>query len=166
MYFIKYQPLKEKLRSRSLNDRDALPYYVFTAAITVLFASIPLPNAFNSWDAVSTFLGMVLSVLGILYVYHQNGGRKGYDIIQKCIVLGWVVSVRVVLCFIPLAILLHAIGMQLGIVTYGSTGWFDVVVMASVYAVLYLRLGRHIKDTNGESSEPAPPEGRGEAPRP
>ncbi len=153
MYFITYQPLKDKLRARSLSDHDALPYYIFITAITVFFGSIPLPNVFNRWDAVSIVLGIALSIGGILYVYHQNGGRNGYDIIQKCIVLGWVVSVRVVLCFIPVAIALHVIGMYLGFVTHGSTGWYDVVVMSSVYAVTYLRLGRHIKDTNGESSE-------------
>ena len=30
MYFVRYQPLKEKLRERSLTDQEAFPYLVLT----------------------------------------------------------------------------------------------------------------------------------------
>jgi hypothetical protein len=124
--------------------------------LTALITSFPLFDEMNGWDYLSGFLSVILSIAGVYYAYLQNGGSKGYDFIQKYIVLGWVVSVRVILISIPLFFASFFIGDFLGLVQDYSTA-FDVILLALLEIVLYQRIGRHIRDTNKITSEPVAP---------
>ena len=146
MYFLRYQPLKEQLRTRSLSDKEALPYLVLLcglAAAATLFSS---SEAFNSWDWVSGGLSVVLAVCGVFYAYSKNGGRAGVDLIQKYIVIGWIASVRCTLVFIPIIIALYFGIDRFGVITE-KTGVFDVLILTCFEVILYQRIGRHIGDT-------------------
>jgi hypothetical protein len=156
MYFIKYQPLKNQLRCRSVTDREALPYLAIFAALTALVGAIPLTDGFNHWDAISAFFSVMLAIGGIIYAYHQNGGRTGNDLIQKYVILGWIVSFRFMLIVIPTMIILMIVGDLMGLVSLDSTGPFDVLGVFVFEAILYQRIGRHIRDTRNMSSEPTP----------
>ena len=57
MYFVRYEPLKQKLRSRSLSDREALSYFILVNACLTLAGAI----ATEGWNAFDT-LSMWLSV--------------------------------------------------------------------------------------------------------
>lgn len=157
MYFIKYHPLKDQLRKRTITDREALPYFVIFTALTALVCGFPLTHGFNSWDTVSVFMSTGLAIGGVMYAYLNNGGSRGYDLIQKYVVLGWVVSVRCILALIPLGIFLYLIGEFMGLIDSEATGWFDVAIIAIMEIILYQRIGRHIKDTYDENSEHVPP---------
>jgi len=156
MYFLKYQPLKNQLRCRSVTDREALPYLAIFAALTALVGAIPLTDGFNHWDAISAFISVVLAIGGIVYAYHQNGGRTGNDLIQKYVILGWVVAFRFMLIAIPTMIALMFVGDLMGLVVWDSTGPFDVLGVFVFEVILYQRIGRHIRDTRNMSSEPTP----------
>jgi len=157
MYFIKYLPLKDQLRCRSVTDREALPYLATFAALTALVGAIPLTDGFNHWDAISAFFSVVLAIGGIVYAYHQNGGRAGNDLIQKYVILGWVVSFRFLLIAIPTIIVLMIVGDLMGLLSWDSTGPFDASCIFAFEFILYQRIGRHIRDTRNRSSEPPPP---------
>jgi uncharacterized RDD family membrane protein YckC len=153
MYFVKYHPLKERLRARSISDREALPYLIVFVGMTAMVGAIPLIDKYNVWDGVSAFLGIVTAIGGVLYAYRQNGGSAGYDLIQKYVVLGWVVTIRVLLAFIPTAIVLYIIGDMIGLMSRDATGPYDVVIVLLFEIFLYQRLGRHIGDTIGKSED-------------
>lgn len=91
MYFVRYHSLKEKLRSRALSDREALPYLVLLIALVALIGGVPIVEGFNEFDAISVCLSVIFAIGGTCYVYQQNGGKEGFDLIQKYVVLGWVV---------------------------------------------------------------------------
>jgi len=152
MHFVRYHPLKEKLRNRSVSDREALPYLVIFAALTALVGAFPVVDGFNEWDLISGLLSVALAVGGIIYAYKSNGAKEGFDLIQKYVVLGWVVVVRCLLVFIPLAIVAYIAGESLGLVT-DQTGFLDVLLIAILELVLYQRIGRHIRDTRTTNSE-------------
>tara|TARA_B100001093_G_scaffold441346_1_gene442434 strand:- start:342 stop:821 length:480 start_codon:yes stop_codon:yes gene_type:complete len=152
MHFVRYHPLKEKLRNRSVSDREALPYLVIFAALTALIGAFPAVNGFNEWDLISGLLSVAFAVGGIIYAYRSNGAEEGFDLIQKYVVLGWVVTVRCLLVFIPLAIVAYIAGDSLGLVT-AQTGFLDVLLISIFELVLYQRIGRHIRDTTTTSSE-------------
>ena len=120
MYFVRTQPLKDKLRSRSLSDREALPYLLVFSGLTALVGSVPLIEGFNRWDFASATLSVVFAIAGVVYSYKCNGGREGFDLIQKYVVLGWVVSIRCLLPFIPLAIVAYIAADALGAATGGD----------------------------------------------
>ena len=129
MYFIRYQPLKEKLKSRTLSDREALPYLVLYAVLATVVYLLPTTEQFNLCDWIGGGLSVSLAVGGVIYAYTQNGGRRGFDLIQKYMVIGWVVVVRYILAFIPIAIALYLFGEAVGVMT-DDTGWFDVLTFA------------------------------------
>lgn len=150
MYFVRYHTLKERLREGSLSDREALPYFLlFFAGLTVVHV-VPTGEEFNEFDMVSGGLSVIFAIGGVLYAYEQNGRKKGFDLIQKFIVLGWVVSFRFLLVFLAGGIILFIVWAALGIgettETIATSG-FDVLVVALVELIFYQRIGRHIRDT-------------------
>ena len=110
-------------------------------------------EGFNELDFISGVLSVAFAILGVFYAYRCNGGKEGFDLIQKYVVLGWVVTIRCLLAFIPLMIVAYIGGEVLGIIT-DETGIFDIAFLAVFEIVLYQRIGRHIRDTERES-EPA-----------
>ena len=149
MYFIKYSPLKEKLRNRELSEREALPYLIVFMALSMAVTSFPLYDGFNIWDAISGILSVVIAVWGVVYSYKCNQGADGYDLIQKYFVLGWVVAIRCLLGFIPAAIVCYVGAELLGLVS-DESNWVDVTITSVFLIVLYFKTGRHIKDTTRE----------------
>jgi hypothetical protein len=146
MYFLRYNTLKEKLRARSLSDREALSYLVLFTGLTTAATLVPANVTLNLWDWIHIGLSLILAVGGVYYSYVRNGGEHGFDLIQKFTVIGWVVTVRCLLVFIPCFFALLWIGDSFGLVA-DETNWFDVVVTTGFGAILYQRIGRHVADT-------------------
>ncbi|MFZ4681662.1 MAG: hypothetical protein ACOYMS_04100 [Terrimicrobiaceae bacterium] len=146
MYFIRYQPLKEKLKTRTLSDREALPYLILFAALAAAVYLLPPTERPNLWDLIGGGISVALAIGGVIYAYAQNGGAQGFDLIQKYVVIGWVVAVRCILILIPCAIALYFTGEMLGLIT-DETNWFDALIMFGFEVILYQRIGRHIADT-------------------
>lgn len=152
MYFVRYHPLKDKLSSKSLSDREALPYLILVCALATLIG-IPIVEGFNEFDAISLCLSVIFAIGGTCYVYQQNGGKEGFDLIQKYFVLGWVVTFRCLLVFLSLMIAVGIIAAVLGIEVTSETSGFEVVFIALFELILYQRLGRHIRDTKNIATD-------------
>ena len=147
MYFIRVKPVKEQLRERAMTDRECLPYYVVPAACISLVLHLPmaaLPT--TRWDLFSGITDMLLTIAGILYCYRQNGGKTGYDFIQKSVVLGWVVGIRFSVIMIPVVVGLEFLKTGIG-QSMEQTSWVDVLGMAILLVIYFQRLGKHLKDT-------------------
>lgn len=145
MYFVRYQPLKDKLRDRTLGDREALPYVVLFYAL-IAAALFPMTWEGNAWDYASWGGSIAAGVFGPIHVYRCNGGRNGHDFVQKIFVLGWVVAFRCLLVFIPLMGVVMVAGVLGGWITE-ETGWIEFALMLGFEVVYFQRLGRHITDT-------------------
>ena len=151
MYFIKLYPLKEKLRERSVSDREALPYLIIFGVLTTLAVYLPAQENYNNWDAFNVVLSLILTIGGTLYAYFENGGNDGFDFIQKYVVLGWVVFVRFFLGSFPIFLLLIYIGISSGLHSSEATSPYGVLIAFLWEVIFYQRLGRHIKDTTKTS---------------
>ena len=155
MYFIQYQPLKEKLRERDLSESEALPYWILFNVLVVLGFSVPTTGDFNAWNAIEGVMSLLFTICGIYHVYSQNGGASGFDFIQKVVVLGWVVSIRCLLVFIPSMIVFYIFAGILELVS-DDKNLLDVLVIAAFYIIYFQRLGEHIKDTTKSEAKPPP----------
>jgi len=145
MYFIRMHALKQQLRDRTLTDREALPYYLI---LTVAISIMPLMSRpFSELRLVLALFGTAISVLGVIYAYDQNGGRTGYDFIQKSVTLGWVLGIRMMALLIPMAIVMGLLKDSLGQSAH-ETSWVDIFFISAFTVFYYLRLGKHLKDTN------------------
>lgn len=147
MYLVKYETLKEKLRTRTLSEREALPYFLLQTVLVTLLGAFNIMTPFNTWDSISALLSVSICLGGIIYAYDQNGGASGYDFIQKFIVLSWVVAIRLALIVVPLFFVIYFIGDLQGIVSLDETNLFDVVIQAAVEICFFQRVSRHIRDT-------------------
>jgi len=156
MYWISYQPLKDRLKKRSVSDREALPYLLLLTASEAIALSVPAASEMNKWDIIETILNVIVTLFGVFYVYRKNGGNSGYDIIQKFIVLGWVVAVRYILIVIPVGIFIYFVK-EYHAPSGDETTILDAVFFTVLSAIYYERLGRHIADTNEKSGEQSTP---------
>ncbi len=148
MSLFRYDPLKEKLRSRSLTDQEALPYLLSMFGFAAAAVVFPFPLGSDWVDRINQGGTILLAVLGLLYAYRQNGGPNGHDLALKYIVLGEVVVMRCTLAAIPAGILLIWLGNQFGL-RDRTLGWYDTILWLVFQVVAYQRLGRHIADTRG-----------------
>ena len=105
---------------------------------------------YHAFDAVATTLSVIIAIGGIFYAYERNGGKKGFDLIQKYIVLGWVVFVRWFLIAVPFWIVTFLFDAMFGIT---ETEGPHVLVFAFLELVFYQRLGIHIRDTRNITYE-------------
>ena len=157
MYFIQYHPLKEKLRERTLSESEALPYWILFNVLIVLAVSVPTIGEFNVWNAINGVMSLLFTICGIFYVYSQNGGASGFDFIQKVVVLGWVVTIRCLLVFIPSMIVFYIFAeILMGGEISENTNLLDVMLSAAFYIIYFQRLGKHIQDTTKDKAEPPP----------
>jgi hypothetical protein len=156
MYFIRIEPLKERLRERAMTDREALPYYAIFMACTTMLGALPMASqSLTRWDALLAFTGALLTITGVIYSYARNGGRTGYDLIQKSIVLGWVLIIRLLALFIPVAIGVGFLKTSMG-QSIDETSWVDVLLVAIFEVIYFQRLGRHLEDTDRRDGEQRP----------
>lgn len=147
MYWTRYQPLKERLKSRAVSDREALPYLLLFSALEAVVLSIPAVSEMNMWNVVETVSGGIVALIGVFHVYRKNGGKAGYDIVHKFVVLGWVVGVRFLLVALPVGGLIYGVANHYGF-SGSETTPFDVVFFSIVSLAYYERLGRHIAETH------------------
>lgn len=144
MYFYDITALKERLATGPLPERESLPYLVVFVTLCSIVMYLPLPPE-NAWDYFEVAFSIVVSIVGTIYLYRANGGEKGRDFIHRYIVLGWVVAVRFISLFIPVAIVLSIAGTVIG-VSSEQTNWFDVLVIVLLEIGFYLYFARHLRE--------------------
>ncbi|NJK90695.1 MAG: hypothetical protein HC904_01990 [Blastochloris sp.] len=69
MYFLRYQPLKDKLRSRTLSDLEALPYLLIFVGLAASYVLFPKTEEYENWDWIGGILSVTLAVGGVCYAY-------------------------------------------------------------------------------------------------
>ena len=169
MYFVKYQPLKRKLKKRTLSDREAVVYlvvYSFLLGLAFAFLTGTTDECSDAdlaaWDdEVFSLVFACIPIAGIYYVYVANGGKTGFDLIQKTFVLGWVVSIRFLVVFLPLSVATILVSAHvLGNGCEDRIQFYPQYVLSTLGEIVYFqRLGRHIRDTRNTAIESARQEG-------
>jgi hypothetical protein len=154
MNFLRYEPIKTRLRERTLSEREALPYLMLHIGLWSLVMALIGTLDVNDWETLSRTISVPIAVGGVLYVYRQNGGASGHDFVLKYIVLGLIVGVRAFLAafVVTTALLFYALLM---LPEYeGETGPVNVILLLCVEVFVVERIGRHIRDTTGNYEGP------------
>ena len=144
MHFVLYRPLKHKLRTNSLSDREALPYLIIYAVLFSLGSYTEAERLSNGYDIVSLCLSVIIVIGGTYYAYRQNGGKEGFNLVQKYLILAWVVAIRFTIVLTPVVIVYVVVWQKLGM---PDLDFYNVSFSAAVKFIYYHRLGRHIRDT-------------------
>lgn len=144
MYFWKIKLLKQDIKGNSVSQIDDYWYFIlFTALYSVLFIQA-IVQIKSLWNIQMVFLQVLISILGIAYAYHKNGGFKGKMFFKHFTSIGWVFLLR--------SLFFMSIGMlNLYVMTYlfGLEELFsakNAIIIAMVFELLlYWRIGSHIE---------------------
>ena len=93
MYFWKINCLKQSLKKEPLSEKESIKYIVATVVLYCLFLIIN-PAKTDKWYLISYLIYMIITVIGIIYCFHKNGGIQGNNFLKKFISLNWVLGIR------------------------------------------------------------------------
>ena len=122
---------------------------VVDSAVSVALSAVVdfIPQATcNVWDGLGSFWNVLLAVVGIIYIYRQNGGADGQHFLQRYLVIGWVVLIR---CCVAAIILIAVVFFSTGVAVGGDTEvthWYDFLFFAAGAAGMCWRIGHHVRD--------------------
>ena len=144
MYFWKIKNLKQDIKAKKLTKKDKNLYLIFFTLlyISLLFQSIIQINSL--WNIEMVLLQIVISILGIIYAYVQNGASAGQDFLKHFTSVGWVFLLRS-LFFMSIGMLnLYVMTHLFGLEELFSAK--NAIIVAMVFELLlYWRIGSHIK---------------------
>jgi hypothetical protein len=144
MYFWQIEKLKSLLVSRPLSEREVLHYAMWSSALVYLISSYP--RTMNGiWDMAGAILGLVITVLGTIFIYRQNGGASGQHFLQRYVAIGWVVSIRWFVFVLVAAVLFGALLSMAGVSVTGQTTWQEFIFSAVMEVILFRNIGLHVR---------------------
>jgi uncharacterized RDD family membrane protein YckC len=148
IYIWNINGLKSDLAERRLSGADTLIYLACILAVQGVSWVLAYPEGgvFNLWDNIETIGFAVFLIVGSVYCYYTNGGRKGGDFMSRYISLAWVFGVRyTVVVLIPLSLVLYT-PISMFTELPDNTQWYDTLFYAILRIPFYLVLSKHIKD--------------------
>jgi hypothetical protein len=143
MYFWRIERLKAQMATRPLSEREALPYLIVFVGLSAAVVYIPQTMS-NVWDGLGAAWSVALAVVATIYIYRQNGGADGQHFLQRYFAIGWVVGIRWLVILVLATIAFIATLTALGVETEST--WYDFMFRAIAEAVVYWRIGHHVRD--------------------
>ena len=100
MYWWNLRAAKSELTGEPLSSRQLLPYLLAIVVLETLVVEFsflaPSSQDLGARQWVFASASVMVTVLGCLYLYRQNGGPNGERFLERFLVLGWVTGIRVV----------------------------------------------------------------------
>jgi hypothetical protein len=149
MYLWRIEKLKSEMAIRPLTDREVLPYLLAWAVlveVVIVLTTFLAQSTANVWDGLEATGGLLLAVIGNLYIFRQNGGSSGKYFLQRYFAVGWVVGVRWIAAFLPAMLVFYVALESLGSGSEDTTQWYDFVLITAAEAGFYWRFGHHVRD--------------------
>jgi hypothetical protein len=144
MYFWRIGGLKRELAAGSISEAGALPYLLWTGALTAFAGSVPLGDS-NQWDVVAGAASAALFVGGTVYAFRRNGGSSGATFLVRYLSISWVVALRVLVLFaLPSIVAMLAIEAMLWGEVPEETTALEAAASIAVELVLYARIAHHV----------------------
>lgn len=174
MYFLDLRGAKAQLVAGPVPTDRVLPYLIaISAMLTLIFETtrfFPLVSMADGelpvLEWVDVALALLVGIVGTLYVYRCNGGPTGEALLERWLLLSWVVGLRVLLLM-----WLLLIGVSLVVPAETDAGsdlaapltWIELFAAFACQVLLYWRVGVHIRDVSllrSRQTNPLTPAGR------
>ena len=142
MYWIGIKKLKKDLREGTFSDRDAVPYLIAEGVLTEL--GLLAGSKSNIFDIVAAVIGIAALILGILFVYKYHNRSSRSSFLACYISMGWVLSIRYILLFLPLVV----VAALLGAIFHSTALTESALLLLTVvyYFVYYYKFAEHISE--------------------
>ncbi len=141
MYLWKIKNLKQDLKKNKLNKKDENLYLVF---FTLLYLTLFIQSLIQInilWNIELVLVQVLISVLGIAYLYHKNSDTQTFR--QNFTAVGWVFVLRS-LFFMTLGMTnLYVMTHLFGIAELFSAK--NAIIIGMIFELLlYWRIGSHL----------------------
>ncbi len=123
MYFWQIERLKQKMIVCPLSERETLSYLLVYVSCTIVLEYIP-HNFSNIWDSFYAIFSTLLTVLGTVYLYRQNGGANGQHFLQRYFAISWVITLRWLSIFIITTVIFFIL-LELAGVSSEQMTWYE-----------------------------------------
>ena len=144
MYWLNLKSLKQDLRTGQFKDINAVPY-IIAAGIMMIFNIFFAGGYSSPIDLLAFALAITAVVWGTWHVFKKHNENSESSFLMQYISLSWVVSLRCLLAFLPLIIILTIpIAILCNDIWINITG---IVWSIIVQFVFYYLLGKHISET-------------------
>jgi hypothetical protein len=144
MYFWKIDKLNEELIAGELKESNAFKY-LFAMTVLYTLGTIQYVNP-NYYDYLIGGISLLITIVGMIYIYNCNGGSNGKRIIERYISIGWVVLIRFLILFcIPAIVALVVLEEVLAFELPEESTIVDVYTIMVFEIVYILWIAKHIK---------------------
>lgn len=136
--------VRDLLRTDHLSEAASFGYFLaimtFDWLQFTVIATTPTPSI-SPWSTVGAWITFAVTVLGLLYLYIQNGGGAGKQFLRRyfplSVTVGWkfVGAMWVTLWLMPVAL----VGQSPDVL-----GWSSTVGLAAVNIAMFWRIGFHL----------------------
>lgn len=144
--------MREVLRAERLPEAAVFRYFLAVMAFDWLqftwIAVTPSPQISN-WSTASAWTTFIITLLGLLYLYRQNGGGKGQQFLCRyfplSVTVGWkfVVAMLIAVSLIPWV---------LSTQNEELVGWSTTAALAAINTGMMWRIGTHLRSLSGETN--------------
>lgn len=158
MYFWNVNGLKKQIVEKGLSETQVFYYILLSVFLTLaameVMPYLPIDNP-NTWNYLQSAVNLLIPTAGTILAYRANRGAQGKDFAAKYFSIGFVMSIRFLVYFIPLILVLgvyYALTVDWSSPEAASAfdaNWFEVALFSAWYAALYARIVKHIGDTAG-----------------
>jgi hypothetical protein len=136
--------VKRKLIERSLSEQVTFAYFLAIMAFDWLqfsvIAATPNPRI-ETWSAANTWITFAMTILGLVYLFGRNRGRRGVQFMSRFFALSVTVGWKYLAILYPLSWLVEACFGGYG---PAVVGWLSTTCVAIVNACMFWRIGRHL----------------------
>lgn len=129
MQFISAKPLIEKFKANTFEESEVGSYFMAFIIFTAV-AMIPTVRGNGPLDVAVGISTVLITIFGVLHLKGKNQETFGNHFVAKYFCLGWVITVRMFLIGMPMAVVLFTFAKVVG----GRDG---LAAMGALFAVGY-----------------------------
>jgi hypothetical protein len=144
-YLWSVQWVLERLRKHELSQNAVFGYFLAITSFDwlqfTLIATTPTPQL-SPWSVVGSWATFAITVLGLVYLYRQNGGAGGTQFFQRYFPLSVTVGWKFVLAMFAA---LWLVPVVLAGCSDAQQGWTSTAVLACINGLMFWRIGAHLR---------------------
>jgi hypothetical protein len=150
MQFISAKPLIDKYRSGTFQESEVAPYFMAYVILVTIVTGFSIDDM-NPWSVASGFASIVITIIGVYHLKRQNNDTFGNGFLSKYFSLGWVITCRMILIAIPIAVVMFAFASIVG--GNDAIDPAGAIFTISFEVLFYWWLGVLIAQSNQSESE-------------
>jgi len=137
--------LRDKLESRELPEWQVFVYFFITVvydhtAFTVAYLGLD-GQQLSFYGTINIGSALVITFIGVLYVFFQNGGKAGEQFFQRYFSLSVVVGIKFAILILVIPEIINIISNG---IAYNMFPWFNSALFITLNIMMFLIIGHHV----------------------